>query len=61
VQGLYNDGWMLSAVPIRAPWVLVGKAVQDPASAYKMELYDLRRDWTQNSDVADANPKKCER
>jgi len=20
VQGLYNDGWMLSAVPIRAPW-----------------------------------------
>ena len=22
VQGLYNDGWMLSAVPIRAPWQL---------------------------------------
>src|SRR6516165_2680255 len=20
VQGLYNDGWMLSAVPLRAPW-----------------------------------------
>ena len=20
VQGLYNDGWMLSAVPIRPPW-----------------------------------------
>jgi arylsulfatase len=58
VQGLYNDGWMLSAVPIRPPWVLVGKAVQDPAGAYKMELYDVRHDWTQFSDVAAANPAK---
>ena len=24
VQGLYNDGWMLSGVPIRAPWQLDG-------------------------------------
>ena len=28
VQGLYNDGWMLSAVPIRAPWELLGKAIR---------------------------------
>ena len=27
VQGLYNDGWMLSAVPKRAPWELLGKAI----------------------------------
>lgn len=58
VQGLYNDGWMLSAVPMRAPWQLLGKAVMDPASAYKFELYDVRRDWTQSSDIAEANPAK---
>jgi arylsulfatase A-like enzyme len=58
VQGLYNDGWMLSAVPVRAPWDLVGKAILDPASAYKFELYDVRHDWTQYTDVAAANPHK---
>ena len=58
VQGLYNDGWMLSAVPIRAPWQLLGKAIEDPGTAYKMELYDLRHDWTQYTDVAPANSNK---
>jgi arylsulfatase len=58
LQGLYNDGWMLSAVPSRAPWDVLGKVIEDPASAYKFELYDLRHDWTQYTDVAAANPKK---
>jgi arylsulfatase len=60
VQGLYSDGWMLSAVPVRPPWQLVGTAVMDPASAYKFELYDVRHDWTQNTDVAAANQKKVQ-
>src|SRR5271170_5345915 len=58
VQGLYNDGWMLSAVPVRPPWQLLGTAIEDPASAYKFELYDVRHDWTQYTDVAAANPAK---
>jgi arylsulfatase A-like enzyme len=58
VQGLYNDGWMLSAVPTRPPWELLGKAVLNPASAYKFELYDLQHDWTQYTDVAAAHPDK---
>ncbi len=58
VQGLYNDGWMLSGVPVRAPWELLGKVVTDPASAYKFELYDVRHDWTQYTDVAAANAPK---
>jgi arylsulfatase A-like enzyme len=60
VQGLYNDGWMLSAVPTRAPWVLAGAATPDPASAYKFELYDVRHDWTQNNDLAAKNPQKVQ-
>ncbi len=58
VQGLYNEGWMLSAVPIRAPWDLLSKAILDPANAFKFELYDLHNDWTQYTDVAAANPAK---
>jgi arylsulfatase A-like enzyme len=58
VRGLYNDGWMLSSVPIRPPWELLGKAIPDPANAYPWELYDLSRDWTQYDNVADKYPDK---
>ncbi|MEG6508627.1 sulfatase-like hydrolase/transferase [Methyloligella sp. 2.7D] len=58
VRGLYHDGWMLSTVPQRAPWVLVGKTIEDPANAYKWELYDVSKDWTQNHNVADQYPEK---
>src|SRR6185295_4932231 len=58
VHGMYDDGWMLSAVPIRTPWNLAGKAITDPATAFKMELYDVRHDWTQYTDVAAAHPDK---
>lgn len=60
VQGLYSDGWMLSAVPLRAPWNLVGTAVQDPASAYTFELYDTTKDWTQFTNVAAQYPRKVQ-
>ncbi len=60
LQGLYSDGWMLSAVPLRAPWELLGAAVSDPASAFKFELYDVNKDWTQNNDVAAINPGKVQ-
>jgi hypothetical protein len=58
VRGLYHDGWMLSTVPKRAPWVLLGPAILDPANAYEWELYDVSKDWTQNDNVADKYPNK---
>lgn len=58
VRGLYHDGWMLSTVPQRAPWVLLGAAITDPANAYEWELYDVSKDWTQNENVADKYPEK---
>jgi len=58
VQGLYNDGWMLSAVPQRAPWVMAGAAVASPATDFKFELYDITHDWSQNTDISAKNPKK---
>ena len=60
VQGLYSDGWMLSAVPLRAPWELLGAAVADPANAFKFELYEVSKDWTQNNDIAATNPGKLQ-
>jgi arylsulfatase len=58
VYGLYNDGWMLSAKPIRAPWELTGAAITDPATAYEFELYELKNDWTQYTDLAAKHPEK---
>jgi hypothetical protein len=60
VQGLYNDGWMLSGDPIRAPWQLDVASVLDPATAFKFELFDLSKDWTQYTDVSAANPLKVQ-
>jgi arylsulfatase len=60
VQGLYDDGWMLSAVPKRPPWDVYGKVNLDPATTFTFELFDLRKDWTQFSDVAAQYPTKVE-
>ncbi|HTQ51312.1 MAG TPA: arylsulfatase [Candidatus Acidoferrales bacterium] len=58
VQGLYHDGWMLSAVPTRPPWDLLGAAMPDPATGFKYELYDVSKDWTQNHDLSAQYPDK---
>lgn len=57
-RAIYHEGWIASTTPLRAPWELIGKTTQDPANDYKWELYDLRKDWTQNDDVAASNPEK---
>jgi arylsulfatase len=57
-RAIYHDGWVASTTPIRPPWEIVGAAVEDPANAFKWELYDLSTDWTQNNDLVDAQPDK---
>jgi len=52
---------MLSAVPVRPPWQLVGTAIMDPASGYRFELYDGQHEWTQNTDVAWLIRRSCRR
>ncbi len=58
VRAIYHDGWIACTTPVRPPWDIVGTAIQDPANAYKWELYDLGKDWTEYDDVAKANPDK---
>jgi arylsulfatase len=57
-RGIYHDGWYANTLPISAPWELAGIPNPDVMNAYKWELYDLSKDWTQNDDLADANPAK---
>ena len=40
VQGLYNDGWMLSADPIRAPWQLDDEG--SPRSRQRLQVRAVR-------------------
>lgn len=58
VRGIYHDGWYACTTPLRPAWVIGGPAVVDPAHAFKWELYDLHKDWTQADDVAASNPAK---
>ncbi len=54
---LYHEGWSLVDKVQRPSWVTMGPAIADPAKP-EWELYDLSKDWTQNTDVAAANPEK---
>jgi arylsulfatase len=57
-RGLYHDGWMASTLPFRSPWDGTAPEPKDVVNDAKWELYDLTKDWTQNNDVAAANPLK---
>ena len=43
---------------IRLPWQLLGTAIPNLASAYKFELFDVRKSWSQANNVAAAIPDK---
>jgi arylsulfatase len=57
-RALYHDGWMASTVPYREPWNGTAPPPKDIVNGIKWELFDLSKDWTQNNDVAAANPNK---
>ena len=57
-RALYHDGWIASTVPYRAPWDASAPTPKDIVNGVTWELYDLTKDWTQNDDVAAANPAK---
>jgi hypothetical protein len=58
MRSIYHDGWMASTVPYRAPWEGTKQPPEDVINGMTWELYDLTHDWTQNHDVAAANPTK---
>ena len=57
-RAIYQDGWMASAFHGRLPWRAFSP--DRPMSADKWELYDLRSDFSQSTDVAAKYPAKVE-
>ncbi|MGO8744842.1 MAG: arylsulfatase [Thermoguttaceae bacterium] len=57
-HAIYHEGWIASTKVIRPPWEVIGPVNQDPFNNCTWELYDLSKDWTQENDVAAANPDK---
>ncbi len=55
---LYDEGWFLSTKVNRAPWQAFGAANPDPLNNQVFQLYDLKTDWTQSTDVAAKHPQK---
>jgi arylsulfatase A-like enzyme len=55
---LYDDGWLLSTKVNRAPWDAFGPANPDPLNKQEFQLYDLRKSWNQQDDIAAQNPAK---
>jgi Sulfatase len=57
-RALYHGGWMASTLPYREPWNGTAPLPKDIVNGIKWELFDLTKDWTQNSDVAASNLDK---
>ena len=55
---LYDDGWVLSTKPERAPWDAFGAPNPDPLNNQVFQLYDLSKSWNQYEDIAAQHPDK---
>jgi arylsulfatase len=55
-RGIYHDGWLANTKPKRMPW----EQLPPPGSPldYRWELYDLRHDFSQSTDLAGQYPDK---
>jgi len=55
---LFHDGWFLSTKVNRAPWEAFGPANPNPLDNQVLELFDLKTDFNQTTDVAAKHPQK---
>ena len=59
-RAIYHDGWMASAFHSRLPWTAGFTTTPKPFEQDKWELYDLRKDFSQSTDLAAKYPEKLE-
>jgi arylsulfatase A-like enzyme len=59
-RAIYHDGWMAATTPPQPPWLLGLAKMPDVIGGYDWELYNLAEDYSQNNDVAAANPQKLQ-
>jgi len=56
-RGIYHDGWLANTTPRNMPWNMPMQRPTD-TSTYTWELYDLREDFSQSNNIANAHPGK---
>lgn len=58
-RGIYHDGWFACTFGPRTPWVAsLEKVLKWKPEEDVWELYDLRNDYSQGKDLAEADPQK---
>ncbi|MCX6877340.1 MAG: arylsulfatase [Verrucomicrobia bacterium] len=57
-RAIYHDGWVAATVPPVTPWAKGVPTMPDVLAAYQWELYHIAKDYSQNNDLAAANPAK---
>nr|WP_269473310.1 arylsulfatase [Kineobactrum salinum] len=59
-RAIYANGWMASTTPPKAALAAAFNEPPPSPTAYQWELYNLRRDFSQSTDLARQNPEKLE-
>ena len=57
-RAIYNDGWVACTIPVTLPWELSSAPPPDVITGYKWELYNVKEDPTEYSDLATQMPEK---
>lgn len=55
-RAIYHEGWMACTKVMRPPWVQ--SVPKESVMEYPWELYDLSKDFSQSTDIADKQPGK---
>lgn len=56
--GVYHDGWFAATRPLYGPWANLSTRVPVDPKTREWELYDIRSDYSQSTDVAADHPHK---
>src|SRR5262249_24913160 len=57
-RAIYHDGWIAATTPPAPPWLMGTAKLPEVVNGYKWELYNIADDYSQNTDLAAANPDK---
>lgn len=55
---IYHDGWVAASLPQDVPWTPITQRRRTPLEERSWALYNVREDFSQNNDLAAANPSK---
>ena len=57
-RAIYHDGWVAATTPVTLPWELSTKPPPDVITGYSWELYNVKEDPTEFTDLAAKMPDK---